>query len=188
MISTERSYVRGLQDLVSIYVRPASQPISKGDMETVIPANERKIVFGGVEGILQFHSQSFLPALEKAAEPLLRSKQALNGDSSQRLAIHIANVFKQYHPFMRQYSAYINNFDYALMRLESWTGAAHQGSSQAESNSGHHADATSLTAGAITAGLGIASGGPLGKSGNAPSHAGLTVAQRKRIKSFLKVS
>lgn len=183
--------------MVSIYVRPASQPLSKNDSETVIPANERKIVFGGVEGILQFHAQSFLPALEKAADVLLRSKSSLSGESSQRLAINIANVFKQYHPFMRQYSAYINNFDYALMRLERWTrniekAGPNQASSQADGTTSI-LDITgpSLTAGAISAGLGIASlgsNGLAGKSGHPAGLAGLTVPQRKRIRSFLKVS
>jgi len=197
LISTERSYVRGLEDLVSIYVRPASQSISKSDGETVIPANERKIVFGGVEGILQFHSQSFLPALEKAAESLLRSKSDLSGGTSQRLAVQIANVFQQYHPFMRQYSSYINNFDYALMRLESWKGgvekaAANNAPLQTDGATPYQdAAASSLTAGALTAGLGIASmgsTGPSGKGSNATTLSGLTIPQKKRIKTFLKVT
>jgi hypothetical protein len=172
---------------VEIYVKPASQPISKGDSETVVPANERKIVFGGLEGILQFHRQSFLPALEKAAGLISGMTPACNETSSQDTAMHVANVFKLYHPFMRQYSSYINNFDYALMRLRTWSDKTSQGGFSSASPPVPHETVPTISAGALTAGLGIgAANGAQSSRTNAT--AGLTVAQKKRIRSFLKVS
>jgi hypothetical protein len=181
-------YVRGLLDLVDIYVRPGSLPVPRGDSETVVPANERKVVFGGIEGILQFHSSSFLPALEKAALPLLNQTPDQQEDVSQRVAIEIAEVFKQYHPFMRQYSAYINNFDYALLRLRGWTGSGDRPSQTAIGSVASSDPNANISAGAASAGLGIASAAnTMSRSGTAAGTV-LSVAQRKRLKSFLKVS
>lgn len=172
---------------MEIYVKPASQLVSKGDSETVVPANERKIVFGGLEGILQFHRQSFLPALEKAAGLVSDTTSTCKETNSQDTAMHVANVFKLYHPFMRQYSSYINNFDYALMRLRTWSDKTNQGGFSGASQSVAHETVPTISAGALTAGLGIgAPNGPQSSRTNAT--AGLTIAQKKRIRSFLKVS
>jgi hypothetical protein len=176
--------VKGLQDLVDIYIRPSSSQAYKGEPETIIPVNERKIVFGGVEGILQFHSQSFLPALEQAASATCDPATTPSEATSQRMALLVANVFRLYHPFMRQYSAYINNFDYALLRLRSWSNkGSSTASAQLTTASSHEAPST-LSAGAITAGLGI---GAIPAKAITHTVAALTVTQKKRIASFLKV-
>lgn len=165
ILDTERSYVQGLRELVDIYVRPASLLV-KGSNETVIPQTERKIVFGGIEGILQFHEVSFLPTLETAAKDLLRNGNDATGERSKRVAREIGEAFQTYHPFMRQYSTYINNFDFALSRLASWAVI-------------HDKFTSGTAAGGV--GLGVST---VGEANNSQ----LTPAQRKRVKHFMKVS
>ena len=78
--------------------------------ETVIPHPERKIVFNGLDSLFSFHTQSFLPALEHAAQPLLRGPNAetdVTGEISMAAARSIANVFVSHAAFMRMYSTYI---------------------------------------------------------------------------------
>ena len=50
---TERTYVKGLQELIDIYIKPAAAPVSAlGSVgQSVVPAAERKIVFGGLEAL-----------------------------------------------------------------------------------------------------------------------------------------
>jgi hypothetical protein len=77
---TERTYVKGLQELVDIYIKPGSMPVNilsgvSSNKETVVPTSESKIVFGGIEALFSFHSESFLPLLEKAAAPTMQSTE-----------------------------------------------------------------------------------------------------------------
>ena len=52
--STERTYVKGLQELIDIYIKPAVAPVTPVNIlgsvsstkETIIPVAERRIVFG----------------------------------------------------------------------------------------------------------------------------------------------
>jgi hypothetical protein len=106
-LRTEKSYVKGLQELVDIYVKPASEPAPGLHVgkETTIPAAERKIVFTGLDALLQFHKQSFLPSLINAAEIL--SSAGPGEDVSTRAAHAIANVFVSHAAFMKMYFTYI---------------------------------------------------------------------------------
>jgi RhoGEF domain len=97
-------------------VKPASLPVNTlgnavaSTKETVIPQQERKIVFNGLDSLFSFHTQSFLPALENAAMPLLRASSAeadVTGEISMTAATSIANVFVSHAAFMRMYSTYI---------------------------------------------------------------------------------
>jgi hypothetical protein len=106
---TEKSYVRGLQELVDIYVKPASETASGLNMgkETTIPAQECKIVFTGVDALLQFHKQSFLPSLVAAAAMLQTGAEDTNGQISTMAAHAVANVFVSHAAFMKMYFTYI---------------------------------------------------------------------------------
>jgi RhoGEF domain len=117
--STERTYVRGLQELIDIYIKPAAAltPVNilggvSSTKETVIPAAERRIVFSGVDSLFSFHKDIFLPALELAATPVLhpqtkRSEQEMEGILSSNAARGIARTFVSHAAFMRMYSTYI---------------------------------------------------------------------------------
>jgi RhoGEF domain len=108
--STERTYVKGMQELVDIYVKPASAPVtvigSVSTKETVVPAGERKVVFNGLESLLSFHKESFLPSLDKAYASLEHSADE-DGEASMNAALAVARVFVSHAAFMRMYSTYI---------------------------------------------------------------------------------
>lgn len=106
--STEQSYVNGLRDLVDLYIRP-SEAAAPGTKDTVIPAAERRIVYNGITGLLQFHEDSFLPSLRQAAAPILQGGKIVVEDEEVTLAaaLKVADVFRCYNPFMRMYSTYI---------------------------------------------------------------------------------
>lgn len=115
---TERTYVKGLQELADIYIRPAAAPanaLGGVGRETVVPAAERKVVFGGVESLFSFHKNSFLPALEAAAAPLLAlppppagaTPLDPTGQLSVQVATAVANMFVSHAAFMKMYSTYI---------------------------------------------------------------------------------
>ena len=178
---TERTYVRGLGELVQIYVRPASAAIKSGASESVIPAAERKIVFGGVESILTIHKENLLPALEKAVKPLLDGAEDPDGSLSTSTAHAVGAVFRTYIAYMKQYSTYINNFDNALSRMQAWDAAS----------------APMVKGGSNVASLAALSvSGAAGSVGMAPSltdgvpHSGsqMTTSQKKRVKAFLKAA
>jgi len=106
---TERTYVKGLHQLVELYVKPSEAPFNGiGSKETVVPFAERRVVFSGLEGLLKFHQDSFLPKLEAAASPLLNPNlDDQDGTLSRAVAADVGDVFRTYNPFMRMYSTYI---------------------------------------------------------------------------------
>jgi hypothetical protein len=115
IVETERTYVKGLQELVEIYIVPASVPVSNltgPKLETVVPAQERKVVFGSLEMLFQFHKTSFLPALEAAVAPMLKAGPNLaevdaDGRLSLATTMAVANTFVSHAAFMKMYSTYI---------------------------------------------------------------------------------
>ncbi|KAH8110676.1 hypothetical protein DFH11DRAFT_1860250 [Phellopilus nigrolimitatus] len=193
IVETERTYVKNLQDLVDIYVRPAAAPVTSiskvasSSKETVIPAAERKVVFGGLEALFIFHKESFLPALERAAAPLLSQSATADADSdgklSSEVAMSVGRSFVAHAAFMKMYSSYINNFENSVSRIRQWVvdrSAQGPGSSTTtpSSSSAHLANGGSLMS-------------PMAQ--NAAQHesasagkVNLTSSQRKRIKSYLK--
>jgi hypothetical protein len=113
-LRTERTYVKGLQELVDIYIVPASQPVNSltGGSDTVVPPQERKVVFGGLDSLFSFHKDSFLPALEQAASAVMLPPAELKdwdagGEMSKIAAKDVASVFVKHAAFMRMYSTYI---------------------------------------------------------------------------------
>ena len=112
---TERTYVKGLQELVDIYIKPSCAPLNaltSTSKETVVPPIERKIVFSGLEALFSFHKGSFLPALEKAAALAMQPSEVAteadtDGSMSMNVARTVANCFVSHAAFMRMYSTYI---------------------------------------------------------------------------------
>lgn len=106
--------MKGLQELVDIYIKPAATPVSAlGSVgQSTVPSAERKIVFGGLDSLFSFHKQSFLPALERATAPIMRSTTELadldsDGRMSLEVARAVANIFVSHAAFMKMYSTYI---------------------------------------------------------------------------------
>ncbi|KAH8979839.1 GrfA protein [Lactarius akahatsu] len=173
IVETERRYVRGLQELIDIYIKPAAAPVNllggvRSTKETVIPAEERRIVFSGLDSLFSFHKDIFLPSLELAADSALRSlprrlEEEAEGTLSANAARGIARTFVSHAAFMRMYSTYISNFDHSVQRIRQWV-SDRPGTATGPSPQSPPLNATSDS-----------SGGPQ-----------LTSSQRKRIKSFLK--
>lgn len=186
---TERTYVRGLGELVAIYVKPSGLPMANGakpTSETVIPASERKIVFGGIESIMTIHRDNLLPALERAIRDLVDNGDDEEGHKSMATAHAVGEVFRTYIAYMKQYSTYINNFDNAQSRMRYW---------MASSTWMSTTPSPGMTSSKSTApGSSIASAAAVGASlaalpmSDAVPHTGspMTSTQRKRTKAFLK--
>lgn len=107
IISSEKSYLASLQDLVALYIEPASAPLRvSGDAnrETVIPQAERNLVFSVAESITQFHCTVFLPELEKAAVFVSgerNSASSLDQAVLRQTAIDVAKVFIDHSAFLK---------------------------------------------------------------------------------------
>lgn len=111
--STERTYVNGLQELVDIYIKPGAAPVNilgTSSKDTLIPVAERRVAFGAIDSLYSFHKASFLPALERAAAPLMgpnAKENDVDGSLSIQTARAVGNIFVQHAAFMKMYSTYI---------------------------------------------------------------------------------
>lgn len=188
IVETERTYVKGLQELVDIYIKPAAAPVTSlsGVGQSTVPAAERKIVFGGLEALFSFHKESFLPALEKATAPIMKTSAELaevdaDGSLSLQVARSVANIFVSHAAFMKMYSTYINNFDNSLQRIKTWVSEK----PSALANSLSPSSSTAQLAGLGLTMSAVSAPGALPDSGN-NNVAPLTSSQRKRIKAYLK--
>lgn len=189
IVETERTYVKGLQELVDIYIKPACAPVNAltgTSRETVVPPLERKIVFSGLEALFSFHKESFLPALEKAAAPVMQPPEVVreadkDGGMSMTVARTVGNCFVSHAAFMRMYSTYINNMDNSVQRIKYWVSERAAPVPPPSSLS-----PTSSTAQLV--GLSLAAmAGPTVITEPPPTNtAQLTSGQRKRIKSYMK--
>lgn len=102
---------------MDIYITPAAASVNVLSgvgqrQETVVPAAERKVVFNGVEALFVLHKDSFLPALERAAAPLLIPSEDLalqdaDGYLSLDVAMKVAQIFLSQAAFLKMYSTYI---------------------------------------------------------------------------------
>ncbi|PWN27120.1 hypothetical protein BDZ90DRAFT_186537 [Jaminaea rosea] len=127
IISSEESYIRGLQELCDIYVKPAKLPDEKSNGVPILTPQDHRAVFGNVEGLLQFHTGAFLPSLMAAADVVLRQQEEGGDDESEEArcltagaAEAVADVFLRHSGWFRMYSAYINGCDQAQTKLASW--------------------------------------------------------------------
>lgn len=100
---------------MDIYIKPAATPVNllsgvASGKDTVVPAAERKVVFGGIDALYSFHHDSFLPALEKAAAPLFKpgfQDSDTDGSVSAEVARLVGDIFVKHAAFMKMYSSYI---------------------------------------------------------------------------------
>ncbi|TFK30624.1 hypothetical protein FA15DRAFT_676905 [Coprinopsis marcescibilis] len=182
ILTTERTYVNHLQELIEVYIKPASLPVNMlsgvGPKDTVVPPAERKAVFGGIDALLAFHQDSFLPALERVAAPLFAPNiKEMDADGKLTLEVSkaVGDTFVKHAAFMRMYSSYINNFDHSMQRMAAWTtgGTSSPGSAISPSSSTAHLVGLTMSI-----------------SGSAPPveivGPALTSSQKKRIKAYVK--
>lgn len=173
IISSEESYLRGLLELVDIYVKPARKAVDGSSSQPVLLPAEHRTIFGNVEGLVQFHQGAFLPSLRLAAKGILSGNDGDEGARSEaedaawtaNAAEAIAGVFTKHAAFFRMYSTYINGCDEAQTRITNLL---------APTSSSQSTAATLLN--------------PSGNSNNDAKDgaAGISTAQRKRFKAFMK--
>ncbi|KAG6831276.1 hypothetical protein H0H92_011786 [Tricholoma furcatifolium] len=191
IVATERTYVKGLQELMDIYIKPGCETVNilsgvGSNKDTVVPATERKVVFGGIDALFSFHKDSFLPALEVAAAPLMKASEQADADGQLSLGVvkAVGSMFLKHAAFMRMYSSYINNFDNAVLRVKYWTADRNlQGSPSPASSAISPSSSTGQLAGLN---VNSAPGVTLDSGPAATGVPNLTSSQRKRIKSYLK--
>ncbi|GAC99500.1 hypothetical protein PHSY_007102 [Pseudozyma hubeiensis SY62] len=201
IISTERTYVKGLSELVDIYVKPAMAPADGSSGVAVIPATEHRAVFGNVEALLQFHRTVFLPSLVAMAKPVLDHDQDAPGDmapeATAAVAEKVASVFSTHAAFFKMYTSYINNCDSAQTRMSAWMAPSSAAGGGGLSLRGTTAYGALQAFGAMSAQQGTAaalyaSGSLNGLMGaHAPSgifgnDGNLTPSQRKKVRTFMK--
>ncbi|KAH8835347.1 GrfA protein [Flagelloscypha sp. PMI_526] len=174
IVHTERTYVKGLQELFDIYIKPSSATVTvitgvSSTKETILPATERKVVFGGLDALISFHKDSFLPALESAAAPLMKKGAEASDDAtlSSKVANAVGNMFFKHVAFMRMYSTYIN----AVQRVKTWTS---ERAPPPQSLATSPSSSTSQLSSTII------------QESSGSSGPQLTSSQRKRIRSYLK--
>ncbi|THH02888.1 hypothetical protein EW026_g34 [Hermanssonia centrifuga] len=187
IVETERTYVKGLQELVDIYIKPAAAPVTvlSGVGQSIVPSGERKIVFSGLESLFSFHKESFLPALERVTTPIMVPSSQLaemdtDGHISLDVARAVAHIFVSHAAFMRMYSTYINNFDNSVQRLKAWVAD--------KPTPGAVLSPSSSTAQLVGLGLTMSAVSSVNAMPDmsTPSVAPLTSGQRKRLKAYLK--
>ncbi|KAG6911817.1 hypothetical protein DXG01_000064 [Tephrocybe rancida] len=198
IVATERTYVKGLQELVDIYIKPGCDAVNilsgvGSNKDTVVPTAERKVVFGGIDALFSFHKDSFLPALEVAAAPLMKPSEHLQqADADGQLSLNVVkavgSMFLKHAAFMKMYSSYINNFDNAVLRVKYWTAERNPlgSTSPASSTLSPSSSTSQLNSLGLTLSSNSAPGVTLDGGPAATGVPNLTSSQRKRIKSYLK--
>ncbi|TIB75863.1 hypothetical protein E3Q23_02149 [Wallemia mellicola] len=168
IIETERTYVKGLQELVDIYVIPSESEISLA---------ERKRVYMGVEGLLAFHKDSMLPSLE----------QALYSPADE-IVVNVAKIFIRHAAFLKIYNIYINEFDYAQNRAKWWMEKDPYNSPLSPKSPGvgslSSPTLSSLTVSSGPSGMNIA----LPASKQPYAYPPLSTKERKKIRQFCKAA
>lgn len=202
IVSTERTYVKGLSELVDIYVKPAMAPADGNSGVPVIPPSEHRAVFGNVEALLQFHRTVFLPSLVAMASPVLDHDQDAPGEMAPEetaaVAEKVASVFSTHAAFFKMYTSYINNCDSAQNRISAWMALSSAGNGGGLSLRGAPGYSALQAFGALSAQQGAAAamyatgsssasiGGGAGSGIFGSESSNLSPSQRKKIKTFMK--
>lgn len=212
IVSTERTYVKGLTELVDIYVKPAMAPADGNSGLPVIPPSEHRAVFGNVEALLQFHRTVFLPSLVAMASPVLDHDQDNPGEMAAQetaaVAEKVASVFSTHAAFFKMYTSYVNGCDSAQIRISNWMAPSPTGNSVGLSLRGapgysalqafgalsaQSAAAAMASYGSASSVMGMSAGSGSGSGSSSSSSSGmfgvegnLSPSQRKKIRTFMK--
>nr|XP_056700793.1 FYVE, RhoGEF and PH domain-containing protein 2 [Euleptes europaea] len=105
LLETEKAYVNRLHLLDQVFF---SELMNEARSGRTIPEDVVKMIFSNISSIYQFHSQFFLPELQKRME---------NWDSNSR----IGDIIQKVAPFLKMYSEYVKNFDKAVELIATWS-------------------------------------------------------------------
>ncbi|XP_046494771.1 FYVE, RhoGEF and PH domain-containing protein 2 isoform X4 [Equus quagga] len=105
LLETEKAYVARLHLLDQVFFQELLKEARSGK---AFPEDVVRLIFSNISSIYQFHSQFFLPELQRRLDDWSATPRI--GDVIQKLA-----------PFLKMYSEYVKNFERAAELLATWT-------------------------------------------------------------------
>ncbi|KAM8779284.1 FYVE, RhoGEF and PH domain-containing protein 2 [Rhynchonycteris naso] len=105
LLETERAYVARLHLLDQVFFQ---ELLGEARRSKAFPEDVVRLIFSNISSIYQFHSQFFLPELQRRLDDWTATPRL--GDVIQKLA-----------PFLKMYSEYVKNFERAAELLATWT-------------------------------------------------------------------
>ncbi|XP_006882090.1 PREDICTED: FYVE, RhoGEF and PH domain-containing protein 2 [Elephantulus edwardii] len=105
LLETERAYVARLHLLDQVFFQ---ELLKEARSSKAFPEDVVRLIFSNISSIYQFHSQFFLPELQRRLDDWTATPRI--GDVIQKLA-----------PFLKMYSEYVKNFERAAELLATWT-------------------------------------------------------------------
>ncbi|XP_043763272.1 FYVE, RhoGEF and PH domain-containing protein 2 isoform X2 [Cervus elaphus] len=105
LLETEQAYVARLYLLDQVFFQ---ELLKEARGSKAFPEDVVRLIFSNISSIYQFHSQFFLPELQRRLDDWAATPRI--GDVIQKLA-----------PFLKMYSEYVKNFERAIELLATWT-------------------------------------------------------------------
>ncbi|KAF4013343.1 hypothetical protein G4228_004988 [Cervus hanglu yarkandensis] len=105
LLETEQAYVARLYLLDQVFFQ---ELLKEARGSKAFPEDVVRLIFSNISSIYQFHSQFFLPELQRRLDDWTATPRI--GDVIQKLA-----------PFLKMYSEYVKNFERAIELLATWT-------------------------------------------------------------------
>ncbi|XP_020741432.2 FYVE, RhoGEF and PH domain-containing protein 2 isoform X2 [Odocoileus virginianus] len=105
LLETEQAYVARLHLLDQVFFQ---ELLKEARGSKAFPEDVVRLIFSNISSIYQFHSQFFLPELQRRLDDWTTTPCI--GDVIQKLA-----------PFLKMYSEYVKNFERAIELLATWT-------------------------------------------------------------------
>lgn len=105
LLETEQAYVARLHLLDQVFFQ---ELLKEARGSKAFPEDVVRLIFSNISSIYQFHSQFFLPELQRRLDDWTTTPRI--GDVIQKLA-----------PFLKMYSEYVKNFERAIELLATWT-------------------------------------------------------------------
>ncbi|XP_031996964.1 FYVE, RhoGEF and PH domain-containing protein 2 [Hylobates moloch] len=105
LLETEQAYVARLHLLDQVFFQ---ELLRTARSSKAFPEDVVRVIFSNISSIYQFHSQFFLPELQRRLDDWTANPRI--GDVIQKLA-----------PFLKMYSEYVKNFERAAELLATWT-------------------------------------------------------------------
>ncbi|XP_066093719.1 FYVE, RhoGEF and PH domain-containing protein 2 isoform X2 [Saccopteryx bilineata] len=105
LLETEQAYVARLHLLDQVFFQ---ELLEEARRSKAFPEDVVRLIFSNISSIYQFHSQFFLPELQRRLDDWTATPRL--GDVIQKLA-----------PFLKMYSEYVKNFERAAELLATWT-------------------------------------------------------------------
>ena len=115
VLSSEATYVSRLDDLLLHYVTPLKLRHSA----LGLARDDVYALFSYIEPIVDLHHQLLEQLLQAQPPPLPPSEPpSIDLPSLDRCVAHVASTFLSYHPYLKMYNAYVNQYNGSMERLK----------------------------------------------------------------------